>query len=131
SSDFTFVKLTGSMPGGLFFSGWDASTTPVSTSVTGIHHPEGSHKRISFGTTNSICLGGLPGPCSNFTHVAWGSGVTEAGSSGSGLWKGSSASALLVGTLTGGLSSCSNPTGNDEYGSFTATYPNISDFLTP
>jgi hypothetical protein len=130
SSDFTFVRLTGSLPGGLFFSGWDAATTPVSTSVTGIHHPAGSHKRISFGTTNSNCLGGLPGPCSNFTHVGWSSGVTEGGSSGSGIWKGSSANALFVGTLTGGLSSCADPNGNDEYGSFSATYPNIAAFLS-
>ena len=130
SSDFSLVRLTGSLPGGLFFSGWDAATTPVSTSVTGIHHPDGSHRRMSQGTTNSTCLGGLPGPCSNFTHVRWNSGVTEPGSSGSGIWKGPPESALFVGTLTGGLSSCSNPTGNDEYGSFSATYPNIASFLT-
>ena len=130
SSDFTFVRLTGSLPGGLFFSGWDASVTPVSTPVTGIHHPEGSHKRISFGTTNANCTGGLPGPCANFTHVGWSSGVTEPGSSGSGIWKGSAANPQLVGTLTGGFSSCSNPTGNDDYGSFSATYPNVSFFLT-
>ena len=129
ASDFTFVRLTGSLPGGLFFSGWDANATPVSTSVTGIHHPDGSHKRISFGATNANCLGGLPGPCANFTHVGWSSGVTEPGSSGSGLWKGSGANARLVGTLTGGLSSCANPTENDEYGSFSATFPNVSSFL--
>lgn len=129
-SDFTFVRLTGSLPEGLFFSGWDPNPVPVSTSVTGIHHPEGSHKRISFGSTNSNCLGGLPGPCANFTHVGWNSGVTEPGSSGSGIWTGSGANAQFVGTLTGGLSSCSNPTGNDEYGSFSATYPSISAFLS-
>ncbi|HEV7681130.1 MAG TPA: DUF4214 domain-containing protein [Pyrinomonadaceae bacterium] len=130
SSDFTLVRLTGSLPGGLFFSGWDASATPLSTSITGIHHPEFSHKRIAFGTTNSNCLGGLPGPCTNFTHVGWNSGITEPGSSGSGLWKGPAASPLLVGTLTGGTASCANPTGTDEYGSFSATYPNISFFLS-
>ncbi|MGH9873235.1 MAG: Calx-beta domain-containing protein [Pyrinomonadaceae bacterium] len=130
SSDFTFVRLIGSLPGGLVFSGWDAAATPLSTSVTGIHHPEGSHKRISFGTTNPNCTGDLPGPCANFTHVGWSSGVTEPGSSGSGIWKGSAANAQLVGTLTGGFSSCSSPTANDEYGSFSATYPNVSFFLT-
>lgn len=130
SSDFTLVKLTGSLPGGLFFSGWDAAATPLSTSVTGIHHPEFSHKRIAFGTTNSNCLGGLPGPCTNFTHVGWSSGTTEPGSSGSGLWKGPAANPQLVGTLTGGAASCANPTGTDEYGSFSATYPNISFFLS-
>ncbi len=129
SSDFTFVRLTGSLPGGLFFSGWDATATPLSTSVTGIHHPEASHKRISFGATNSTCAGGLPGPCSNFTHVRWNSGTTEEGSSGSGIWKGSGVGAQLVGTLTGGAAACSNLSGIDHYGSFSATYPNISSFL--
>ena len=130
SSDFTFVRLTGSLPGGLFFSGWDASVTPVSTSVTGIHHPQASHKRISFGTTNSTCSPGLPGGCANFTHVGWSSGTTEEGSSGSGLWKGSAANAQLVGNLLGGDASCTNPTGIDEYGSFSVTYPSVSFFLT-
>ena len=130
ASDFTFVRLTGSLPGGLFFSGWDANPVPLSTSVTGIHHPDGSHKRISFGTTNSTCLGGLPGPCANFTHVGWSSGTTEPGSSGSGLWTGPAANPQLVGTLTGGAASCANPTGNDEYGSFSVTYPSISSFLS-
>jgi fimbrial isopeptide formation D2 family protein len=129
SSDFTFVRLTGSLPGGLFFSGWDATPTSLGTSVTGIHHPDASHKRISFGATNSTCSGGLPGPCSNFTNVRWTSGTTEEGSSGSGIWKGSGVGAQLVGTLTGGLASCSNLSGVDHYGSFSATYPNISSFL--
>jgi hypothetical protein len=130
ASDFTFVRLTGSLPGGLFFSGWNANPTPLSTSVTGIHHPDGSHKRISFGTTNSSCSGGLPGPCSNFTHVGWNSGTTEPGSSGSGIWRGSPSDAQLVGTLTGGAASCSFLAGIDHYGSFSVTYPSISSFLT-
>jgi len=130
SSDFTFVRLTGSLPGGLFFSGWDASVTPVPTSVTGIHHPQGSHKRISFGTTNSTCSNAFPVPCANLTHVGWSSGTTEEGSSGSGLWKGSAANAQLVGNLLGGAASCTNPTGIDEYGSFSVTYPSVSFFLT-
>ncbi len=129
SSDFTFVRLTGSLPGGLFFSGWDATTTSLNTPVTGIHHPEGSHKRIAFGATNSTCNVVLPGPCSNFTHVAWNAGTTEGGSSGSGLWKGSPSNPLLVGSLTGGEASCSNRFGIDHYGSFSATYPGIASFL--
>ena len=130
SSDFTFVRLTGSLPGGLHFSGWDASPTAVSTNVTGLHHPETSHKRYSAGhTTSSSCPGGLPGPCSNFTHVRWDTGTTEPGSSGSGIWTGTSNDARLVGTLTGGAASCSNLSGIDHYGSFSVTYPQISSFL--
>jgi len=136
ASDFTFVRLTGSLPGGLFFSGWDANSISTGTAVTGIHHPQGSHKRISFGstnpnTTNSNCpTSFLPGPCSNFTGVTWGSGTTEGGSSGSGIWKGSASNAMLVGQLLGGGASCDTPTLSDYYGRFSVTYPNISAFLS-
>ena len=41
-SDFTFVRLTGTVPGGLFFSGWDATTFSGTPNGTGIHHPNGS-----------------------------------------------------------------------------------------
>lgn len=130
ASDFTLLRLTGSLPGGLFFSGWDANPVAASTSVTGIHHPEGSHKRISFGATNSKCGAGLPGPCSNFTGVTWNQGTTEPGSSGSGLWIGTPANAMLVGTLTGGNASCTSPPGSDYYGRFSVTYPNVAGFLS-
>ncbi len=129
SSDFSFVRLTGALPAGLFFSGWDASPTPVTTSITGIHHPDGSHKRISFGSTISGCENGFPGQCQYYTRVHWNSGTTEPGSSGSGLWKGSSSDPRLVGTLSGGSASCSNPSGSDYYGSFSQTYPFIASFL--
>ena len=131
ASDFTLLRLTGGLPGGLFFSGWDATALSTGTSVTGIHHPEGSHKRISFGATNANCSGGLPGPCQNFTGVTWNpnGGTTEPGSSGSGLWKGSSANPMLVGTLTGGGASCDTPTQSDYYGRFSVTYPSVASFL--
>ena len=130
ASDFTLLKLTGGLPAGLFFAGWDANPVSTSTSITGIHHPQGSHKRISFGATNANCASGLPGPCSNFTGVTWGQGTTEPGSSGSGLWTGTPANAMLVGTLTGGEASCTSPTGSDYYGRFSVTYPNVAGFLT-
>jgi hypothetical protein len=130
ASDFTFVRLTGALPAGLFFSGWDATATPLLTTVTGIHHPQGSYKRISFGATISACGSGLPGGnCQNYTNARWSSGTTEGGSSGSGIWKGTPADARLVGTLTGGAASCSNLLGTDYYGSFSTTYPFIATFL--
>jgi fimbrial isopeptide formation D2 family protein len=129
-SDFTLVRLTGALPGGLFFSGWDANPVPISTSVTGIHHPEASHKRISFGSTIAGCGSGLPGQCQNFTNVQWNNGTTEPGSSGSGIWTGTPSDPRLVGTLTGGFAACNNRSGTDYYGSFSATYPRISSLLT-
>src|SRR5258708_463375 len=72
--------------------------------VTGIHHPAGSHKRISFGVTSQIFSDQF------FQGVVWNSGVTEGGSSGPGLWEGSPADARLVGELSGGASDCADPT---------------------
>lgn len=131
SSDFTLLRLTGALPAGLFFSGWDADPIGAGTSVTGIHHPQGSHKRISFGATNSNCDNTLPGPCANFTGVTWNpsGGTTEEGSSGSGIWTGPSSNPTLVGTLTGGFASCSTPTESDYYGRFSVTYPSVASFL--
>jgi hypothetical protein len=136
ASDFTLLRLTGSLPGGLFFSGWDANPTSAGTSVTGIHHPNGSHKRLSSGATNAICpANGLPGPCGNYTGVTWSSGTTEEGSSGSGIWTGvpdgvnDVNDVKLVGSLTGGGASCSDPGASDFYGRFSVTFPNVSSFL--
>jgi hypothetical protein len=129
ASDFTLLRF-GGVPPGLYYSGWDANPVGSSTSVTGIHHPQGSHKRISFGATNSNCAPELPGPCANFSGVTWSQGVTEAGSSGSGIWTGAPDNPTLVGTLSGGESACNNQSGSDDYGRFSVTYPNISGFLS-
>ncbi len=124
-SDFTLLRRS-AVPSGLFFSGWDASSLGTGTSVTGIHHPKGSHKRIAFGTTNADCLFS---PCADFAGVTWSQGTTEPGSSGSGLWAGTPDNAKLVGTLTGGQSSCDNLSGTSYYGRFSLTYPAISSYL--
>jgi Tol biopolymer transport system component len=129
--DFTLLHLTGALPGGLFFSGWDASAVSTGTSVTGIHHPQGSHKRASFGATNPDCDSQLPSSCSNFTGVTWSQGTTEEGSSGSGIWTGTPENAKLVGTLLGGFAACNNPSGTDFYSRFSVVYQSIAQFLEP
>ena len=133
TSDFTLLFLTGSLPGGLFFSGWDSSPFNATAAATAIHHPDGSHKRISFGTARQPLAGNcLPGE--QCLRVDWTSGVTEPGSSGSGVWKGSPADPggpRLIGNLTGGESACGAPQSSmwDVYGRFSVTYPSISSFL--
>ncbi len=128
ANDFTLLRFAGVIPG-LYYSGWDASPVSSLTPVTGIHHPNASHKRISFGMTNATCFFS---PCENFTGVTWNTngGTTEPGSSGSGIWTGTPDNAKLVGTLTGGEASCATPAASDYYGRFSVTYPNISAFLS-
>ena len=133
SSDFTLLLLTGSLPGGLFFSGWDTTAFSGSAPGTGIHHPDGSHKRISFGTARQPSAGNCPSGL-QCLRVDWSSGVTEGGSSGSGIWLGTPSDPggpRLIGNLTGGVSACGNPATSmwDIYGRFSVTYPKISTFL--
>lgn len=130
SSDFTFVRLTGSVPTGLWYNGWTTVMPQPGESVAGIHHPHGSHKRYSFGnTTDPLCFSNLPGPCQNFLSVHWSGGTTEGGSSGSELFVGSSSDPRYVGNLWGGTDSCENPSGSSSYGRFDVTYPSISQYL--
>jgi hypothetical protein len=131
SSDFTFVRLTGSVPGGLLYNGWTTAMPAPGDSVTGIHHPEASHKRFSYGfVTDPYCPSNfLPGPCQNFLTMVWSGGTVEHGSSGSELIVGSPPNTTYVGNLLGGNASCDNPSGYSFYGRFDVTYPNISVYL--
>ncbi len=119
-SDFAFLRLRRSTPGGVVYSGWSASHPGNSAPVTGIHHPDGSFKRISYGT--------LRGEDSQYWTIRWSSGVTEPGSSGSPLFN---SSREVIGQLYGGAASCNFPTGRDYYGRFNATYEWISPWLAP
>ena len=46
--DFSLILLP-DVPAGTTFAGWDIADPPLLTALTGIHHPSGSWKRISFG----------------------------------------------------------------------------------
>lgn len=130
ATDYTLLLINGSLPADVRWAGWTTTAAAVGSNVTGIHHPDGDYKRISFGNLiDAACPTGLPGACDNFYKVRWNSGTTEGGSSGSGIWTGSSADPLLVGMLNGGFASCSNLSGTDFYGRFDKTYPQIASFL--
>ncbi|MDB6031560.1 MAG: lysyl endopeptidase domain protein [Verrucomicrobiales bacterium] len=105
----------------VFYSGWDRSGAPVN-GVVGIHHPDGGVKSISFSsnaiTSVTSCI--APGTVNTHWQVVWSSGVTEVGSSGSGIWN--PANHRLLGTLSGGNSDCTDPTGPDCYGKFSVSW---------
>ena len=119
-NDFAFLKLRQATPGGVTYSGWTASHPGSGAAVKGIHHPDGSYKRISHGALTS--------ETANYWTMRWSSGVTEPGSSGSPLFN---SSRQVIGQLWGGSSDCSNPTGTDDYGRFNVTFPLISKWLSP
>src|SRR5437879_5705381 len=86
--------------------------------------PDGSHKRVSFGSFIRSDI--------YYLGVEWSSGVTEPGSSGSPLLN---TDRQIIGQLTGGWdgpgSSCTNPTAPDQYGRFDVTYPYIRKWIDP
>lgn len=118
-SDFLLIKLK-NRPDTIYntyFAGWDA-TTDIPQYGVSIHHPAADIKKIS--TYNDAATSSSYGGNTDDTHwsVNWvttenGHGVTEGGSSGSALFN---EYGLQVGTLTGGISSCSQQNGSDEYG---------------
>lgn len=142
-SDFLLMQLKTAVPQyyNPYWCGWTRSTTP-STSGVGIHHPAGDVKKISTYTT---AVQSSTYAISTPTHwkVTWaqttnGYGVTEGGSSGSALFN---AEGKIIGTLSGGTSSCTASTSQkvDWYGKFsyhwnsngTATERQIATFLDP
>ncbi|MBI4647907.1 MAG: PKD domain-containing protein, partial [Bacteroidia bacterium] len=123
-SDFCLVLLEQSMvqSDDPYYNGWDRTNTAWPATCVGIHHPGGDIKKISYSTAalvSSGCLTGMPAG-SAWTVNTWGptgngTGVTEGGSSGSPLFN---SSGRLVGTLSGGSSTCATPTAGDCYGKF-------------
>ena len=118
-SDFLLLKSLTNIPAKYnpFYCGWDAG---IGNSDSGVcmHHPDGDVKKISTYKT-MLGSGSFWGTTPN-THwlVKWaqtinGHGVTEGGSSGSPLFDDEG---LVIGTLTGGPSSCQNPGGEDMFG---------------
>ncbi|MEI7523003.1 MAG: T9SS type A sorting domain-containing protein [Mariniphaga sp.] len=114
SLDFSLMQLEVTPPAEFrpYFAGWDHSSA-IPTSSASISHPRGDVKKISKDndppkigsfdksfTSNSFWIIGK-----------WEIGSTEGGSSGCGLFN---QNRLVVGTLTGGTSTCADPT-NDLF----------------
>jgi hypothetical protein len=133
SNDFALLRLVNNAPGGAVFSGWTSTAQSTGTSVFGLHHPGAyippyipSYLRRSSGsitTTNDDCPdSGLQ----NAYGIGWTSGLTETGSSGSGLWN---SSHRLIGLDSCGNHVCS-PSGYTVYSKFANFYSQIQSYLT-
>ncbi|HLW76525.1 MAG TPA: trypsin-like peptidase domain-containing protein, partial [Bryobacteraceae bacterium] len=99
--DYSLVLLP-SVPSGVVFSGWDPNDPDLGSPVTGIHHPTGSYKRISFGNTIAsadLFVGTDFAPGDLYHTVAYTQGITQPGSSGSPLFSGPG---VIIGMLTYG-----------------------------
>ena len=126
-SDGMLVLLQDTIPDAydVFYNGWDCSGDAANSGVS-IHHPQGDYKKIS---TYDETVKSYTFMSSEFTgdsNVHWnvifkatnnGHGVTEGGSSGSPLFN---ENKLIIGTLSGGSSSCTNRYGLNLYGKFSS-----------
>ncbi len=108
--------------------------------MTGLHHPGGDLLRQSTGTISNMGVylsnGSLISTADTtqpMYQTSWSAGITEGGSSGSGLFlNGTTTNPQLVGQLWGGYSSCTAPTLPDFYGRFDLAYQDgLINWLNP
>jgi len=116
-SDFSLIELNTTIPStyNAYFAGWDRSNSLVSNGV-GIHHPNGSAKKISTFNSNLTSTSYNGGAFNAHWEVYWdatsnGHGVTEGGSSGSPIFN---QDKRIVGQLSGGSSICSSTANFNE-----------------
>jgi hypothetical protein len=122
ASDCTLLMIRPTLPTGIYWVGWLGTSVGTNTASTGLHHPDGSYQRISFGTKNANSFN-CGSPTSNWSSLSWNAatqygvtttGVTEGGSSGSAIYRDSDKK--MYGVLTCGASFCSTPQADDGYG---------------
>ena len=116
-ADFTLIQLnqTPDPSYNVWYAGWDVTGTPA-TSGADIHQPGGDVKKISlFSRPTSKVTVQLQDTLRTVQawDVVWSLGITEDGSSGSGLYN---SNHHLIGVLSGGSSSCASPGGDDVFG---------------
>jgi len=130
--DYSLVLLP-DVPNGVVFAGWDTADPALGAPVVGIHHPEGSFKRISFGqiiASSEVSIEGASLDGSLYNTALWSAGVTQPGSSGSPLFTGPGVvvGALTYGPALDGEAIC----GGDDYsayGKFSIAYAALSDYF--
>ncbi|HKV41617.1 MAG TPA: trypsin-like peptidase domain-containing protein [Blastocatellia bacterium] len=140
TSDSTLLSINGQIPSGVVFAGWDPAPQSVGTQVFSLHHPDGfvppdpdSFLRYTHGTilmTNDACDSSGP---FNAYQVQYDTGLTEAGSSGSGIFATENGGQhFLVGLLTCGPDEICGATNNfDDYHKFSDFFPLIQSILSP
>ncbi|HET9211551.1 MAG TPA: hypothetical protein VFR03_14180 [Thermoanaerobaculia bacterium] len=131
TSDYTLMLINGGLPDNLYWAGWTGKAVPDGTDSTVIHHPSGDYKRISFGVKDQsqICNQDAGTNAIKLVRIVWNDGVTEPGSSGSGIF--TDDTQQLFGQLFFGPSFCGadDPDLYDCFGAFTNTYARIKKFL--
>ena len=140
--DATLLRLNNPPPSGAVYSAWNASPLAPNTPIVSISHPSGDYMKFATGRVSSTIQNRPDGlyRSSRFEQemyaVLFDRGITEGGSSGSGLFVLANGSLQLRGTLFGDTTtndadglSCSNTTENALFGRFDYLYPQIAPLL--
>lgn len=115
-SDFALVELSLSPPidYNVYYAGWSA-IDQAAPQTTGIHHPSGDIKKISFNDDFVTTTTSSGGATNSYWEVDnWEKGTTEGGSSGSPIFD---QNRRIIGQLLGGFAACGNSE-YDVYGKF-------------
>ncbi|EDM44272.1 lysyl endopeptidase precursor [unidentified eubacterium SCB49] len=135
-SDYRLFRLTGGLNDSwdLEWAGWNATDVVPDYSI-GIHHPAGDIMKVC---RNDVGLAQQTSGGQVFWAITsagggWEQGVTEGGSSGSGLFN---PEGQLIGTLCCGGAACAGTNDNgqvDYYGRFATSYTNggLAQWLDP
>ena len=131
--DSTLLRLNGTPPSGSIFAGFNAAPLATGAAVTSISHPTGDIMKFATGAiVQSVRTVDYP---FDLNAVKYSRGVTEVGSSGSGLFTLNGSSLQLRGILsgttvreTGGLK-CGNTQDVGLYGPFDLFYPQIQSII--
>ncbi|MBX3358172.1 MAG: hypothetical protein KF745_07070 [Phycisphaeraceae bacterium] len=125
-TDMSMVMIEGTVPRNLWWTGNNSASMANGTALTGIHHPGGTRKRISFGTQydwpNSCAATSL----SSGFRVDYTSGTTEPGSSGSPLFISNGA---FVGVDSCGFGTCPGSGYEAVYGSWFSGYGAFQSYV--
>ncbi len=114
-SDFFLLQLTTNPLDfyDVYYAGWNRANSGV-TDTRAIHHPAGDVKKFSVDNDPPAGNDNFRGsPIGSHWRVVWEQGTTEGGSSGSPIFD---QNKRIIGDLSGGTASCSNPNGPDVYG---------------
>lgn len=134
AADSTLLLLAREAPAGAVYAGWDTAPLARDSAVVSISHPQGDVKKFALGAKKSEPL--VKGYPQSMHGVSYTRGVTEGGSSGSGLFTLSGGSLRLRGVLsgstlrTGSLLSCSNQDVEEAlFGRWEIFHPQIAGFI--
>lgn len=124
TTDYTLLGLESNAPGGVEFEGWDAGYWADNSPATGIHHPDGTHRRITFGTKVDDVTSCIPAQAWRI-YIADGDGEIEPGSSGSPIFD--------AGHRVRGVASCASwscvSDDTADYGRFDNAFPQLEPYL--